>query len=413
MGSWFSRPADVDLADAAFWALSEEERGAAFALLRREAPVAWQEERATPWSPAGRGYWAITRHADICAISRDQEAFTSGLGTEIVDLPLEVTRLYGGMLNMAGAEHLRLRRIVSSAFTPRVLARAEDDIRTRARRIVAAVAPRGECDFLADVAAILPAEVICDMLGVPAADRAEMQRLTMLTLGFGDPAVGTMDDSLAAARRLVDYGAALGRQRRETPQDDLVTALVQARIEGDRLSDDEVGSFFELLVTAGIETTASTIAHGMLQLARNPDQCDRWRADFDAVAPRAVEEIIRVATPVVSFRRTATRDVELHGTRIRAGDKVVLWYNSANRDETVFEEPWRFDVDRHPNDHVAFGGGGPHFCLGAHLARREIALIFRELLHRLPDIEFREEPERMSTVFLNGFHRMPCSFTPA
>lgn len=409
----FRTPADVRLSDAAFWALSEEERGEGFALLRRQAPVAWQEEGETAWGTAGRGYWAITRHADICAISRDQETFSSGLGTEIMDLPLEVSRLYGGMLNMSGAEHLRLRRIVSSAFTPRVLDRVEQDIRSRAERIVDAVAPRGECDFMADVAAVLPIEVICDMLGVPAVDRAEMQRLTVLTLGFGDPAVGTIDDSLRAARALIDFGAELGRQRRADPREDLVTSLVQARVECDALSDQEVGSFFQLLVTAGIETTGTAIAHGMLHLARNPNERERWRKDFDAIAPAAVEEIVRVATPVVSFRRTATRDVELHGKRIRQGDKVVMWYASGNRDETVFEEPWRFDVTRDPNDHVGFGGGGPHFCLGAYLARREIAIMFRELLRRIPDIEFTGEPERMSTVFLHGFHRMPCRFTPA
>ena len=413
MGSLFTSAADVRLSDAGFWALSEEERGQGFAVLRKEAPVSWQEEGATPWSGAGRGYWAITRHADICAISRDQELFTSGLGTEIADLPLEVTRLYGGMLNMSGPEHLRLRRIVSSAFTPRVLDKAEEDIRTRAARIVNGVAGRGQCDFLRDIAAVLPIEVICDMLGVPAVDREEMQRLTVLTLGFGDPAVGTLDDSLKAARSLIDYGAELGRQRRDNPQDDLVTALVRARIDADGLSDEEIGSFFQLLVTAGIETTGTAIAHGMLHLSRNPDQRERWRLDFDAVAPTAVEEIVRVATPVVSFRRTATRDVDLHRARIREGDKVVLWYPSGNRDETVFDEPWRFDVTREPNDHVAFGGGGPHFCLGAYLARREITVMFRELLLRLPDIEFIEEPERMSTVFLHGFHRMPCRFTPA
>lgn len=401
---------EITLAAPELWARPPAEREAAFARLRREAPVSWQPEPASASLPAGRGFWAVVRHDDVRTVSRDTARFVSGLGTEIPDLPLDVSRLYGGMLNMDDPEHGRLRRLVSGAFSPGMVRRIEDRIRENARRIIDRVAPLGECDFARDVAAPYPIDIICDMFGIPEQDRARMQELTVRTLALGDPEVG-LEGSLAAATEINEYGAWLARRRREAPGDDLVSALVHADVAGDQLSDMEVGVFMGLLVTAGIETTGTAVAQGMKALCDHPAERARWRHDFNRLAPGAVEEIVRWSTPVIQFRRTAAVDTDLGGQRIAKGDKVVVWYNSANRDEGVFDEPERFDLSREPNPHVGFGGGGPHFCLGANLARTELRALFYQVLHRLPDLEV-DEPVYMNSLFINGIHSLPCRFTP-
>jgi cytochrome P450 len=255
------------------------------------------------------------------------------------------------------------------------------------------------------------------MMGIPESQHRFVLDRTNVILGAGDPEY--VSDITQAIPALLKAGAELsqlvqelGRLRIQHPTDDLTSALVNAEIEGDRLTDQELGSFFVLLVVAGNETTRNAISHGMKALCDHPEQRARWSADFEALAPTAVEEIVRWATPVMHFRRTATRDTELRGQRIRAGEKVALWYGSGNRDEEVFDEPFRFDVARSPNPHVAFGGPGPHFCLGAHLARREISVMFRELLRRIPDLEITGEPQRLTSFFIHGIKHMSCAWRP-
>ena len=399
------------LSEPAFWLRADREDE--LARMRREQPVGWQAEPVTDWSPGGRGYWAVLGHAEVRAASRDTRTFLSGLGTELFELPVEVAQLYSGMLNMDAPRHTRLRAIVSAAFSPRYISQLEGAIRQRAAAVLDAVCERGECDFAAEVAEPFPLAVICDMLGVPEADRAELARLSRISVPLGDAEFGTFDDAFQAALDLIEYAKDLQRVRRSAPASDLTTLLMQAEVEGERLSEDEAGSFFELLVTAGIETTSASLAHGMIALCANPGERERWQRGDAAITATAVEEVLRWSTPVIHFRRTAAAHTELGGQSIEAGDKVVLFYHSANRDEAVFTEPYRFDVARDPNPHLAFSGGGPHFCLGAHLARLELRVMFEELFTRLPDLELTGEPQVMHSMFFNGVKSMPVAFTPS
>src|SRR4029450_13429580 len=321
------------------------------------------------------------------------------------------------MINMDDRRHGRLRRIVSRGFTPRSLARYEADVQRVAREIVDRVIERGRCDFVTEIAAALPLRIICDMMGIPESHQQFVFDRTNVILGAGDPEYTPDPDPAKIVPALLQAGSELsalvqdlGRHRAKHPTEDLTSALVNAEVEGERLDDQELGSFFVLLAVAGNETTRNAISHGMKALCDHPEQRAIWSADFEGVAPTAVEEIVRWATPVIHFRRTATRDTELRGQPIRAGEKVVLWYASANRDEDVFDEPYRFDVQRTPNEHVGFGGPGPHHCLGAHLARREITVMFRELFARLPDLEITGEPERLHSAFIHGIKHMPCAW---
>ena len=281
-------------------------------------------------------------------------------------------------------------------------------MREHARAVVDAACELGECDFATEVAEPFPIAVICDLMGVPEKDRSEIARLSRVSVPLGDAEFGTFEDALQAAFDLIEYAKVLQVERRRYPADDLTTALMSAEVDGEHLSEAEVGSYFELLVTAGIETTGTAIAHGALALSRDPEQWHRWRADFASLAPAAVEEILRWSTPVMHFRRTAAADVELSGEQIRAGDKVVLFYHSANRDESVFDDPYRFDISRDPNPHLSFGGGGRHMCLGAHLARLELRVIFEELSRRLPDLDVFGDPVLAHSMFTNGVKSLPC-----
>jgi len=393
------------------WLRSDRE--GMFARLRAERPVGFQAEAEVPGFLRGPGYWAITRHADVQQVSRDAETFVSGQGSNILDLPVEMNEFFGSMINMDAPKHTKLRKLVNKGFTPRMVGRIEEQVRTQAREIVDSIADRGECEFVGDVASRLPLQLICDMLGIPPSDHRRILELTNVILGVGDPEyVTTMDGLMSAAVELFQYAQALGEDRLARPRDDITTTLMQAEVDGDRLSAQEFGSFFILLVVAGNETTRNAISHGLKALTDHPEQRRIWLADFDGVAPTAIEEIVRWATPVIHFRRTATRDVEVGGTKIRAGEKVVMFYNSANRDERAIPDPYRFDVRRDPNDHVAFGAGGPHFCLGANLARREIKVMFEELFRRLPDIEASGPPDMLLSGFIHGIKRLPAKFTP-
>jgi cytochrome P450 len=322
------------------------------------------------------------------------------------------------MINMDAPKHTKLRLVVNRGFTPKRIAALGDTIRQQAREIVERVAPLGECDFVSEIAAALPIAIICDMMGIPRADHQRIFELTNIILGVGDPEyVSSVEDLMAAGMELFQYGLALAEQRLANPTDDIVTQLMHAEIDDEegthKLTASELGSFFLLLVVAGNETTRTAISHGLVALTEHPEQRALWLADFDAVTPTAVDEIVRWATPVIQFRRTAQVDTTVGEQAIKAGEKVVLYYNSANRDERHFDDPFTFDLRRSPNDHVGFGAGGPHFCLGANLARLEIAVMFDELLHRLPDIETAGEPARLQSGFINGIKRLPCRFTPA
>jgi cytochrome P450 len=402
-----SQTSDIRLSDPSFWQRPDRDDG--FALLRRERPVDWQEEPPTIWSKGGRGYWAVTRHRDVREASRRPDLFASGRGTELFDLPAGVARTYSGMLNMDAPEHTAMRAIVNAVFSPRRVATLAHDVERRARAIIDDVGERGACDFAVDVADALPLAVICDLMGVPEADRPAIRRLSQSSHPLGDPQFGTFEDAYRAVGELIEYGKALLRERLERPSDDLGTDLAAAGID-----EEDGGTFFELLITAGIDTTGAAIAHGLLALSEkeNRDQRARWHADFGRFEVTAIEEILRWSTPVVHFRRTATADTELAAQPIAEGDKVVLFYNSANRDESVFEAPGRFDIARRHNPHLTFGGGGPHFCLGAHLARLELKTLFRELFVRLPDIAVSETPVLMHSMFFNGVKSLPCEFTP-
>jgi cytochrome P450 len=303
---------------------------------------------------------------------------------------------------------------VSRGFTPRVIASLEETVRATARRIVSDVAPKGSCDFVEEIAAALPLKIICDMMGIPESDNRRMFELSNVILGIGDPEYGvTMDVLMGAAIELSQYAQALGEARLTSPGEDITSILMSADVDGERLTPSEFASFFILLVVAGNETTRNAISHGMRVLTDNPDERGKWQSDFEGVAPTAVEEMVRWATPVIHFRRTATRDVELGGARIREGDKVVTWFTSANRDGAAFPDPYRFDVTRTPNDHVGYGGGGAHFCLGANLARREIKVMFEELFRRIPDIRIVGQPDMLFSGFIHGIKRMRAEWTAA
>ena len=405
-------PADIDLGQGATWL--RHDRTALLARLRADLPVSAQ--RGIPFL-AGTSditWWAVTRHADVMEVSRSPERFASGRGgTNIGDIPDELAEFLGSIINMDAPRHTKVRRLVSSGFTPRQVARLDDAVALRAARIVDAIAERGECDVVTDIAAPLPLGVICDMMGIPPEDEQRMFELSNVILGFGDPDyVSTIGDLVNAGMELFSYGLRLAEARRAEPADDIATTLIHAEVDGEQLTPAELGSFFVLLVVAGNETTRTAISHGVLALTNHPDQRERWLADPAGLAPVAVEEIVRWATPVLHFRRTATADTELGGQRIAEGDRVVLLYESANRDQTVFEAPDTFDIARQPNDHVAFGAGGPHFCLGANLARRELRVMFTELLTRVPDLEVTAPPDRLRSAFINGIKRMPAQFTP-
>jgi len=413
---------EIDLSDMEFWSRPLDERAAAFATLRAEPGLAFFAEfEPPPPLVQGPGYYCLTRHAEVVEASRHPELFCSGQGTNIGDMPAEFLEFFGSMINLDDPRHARFRRIVSRVFTPRFLESLKADVSQIAKEIVAGIAPRGQCDFVTEVAALLPLRVIVDLMGIPRSEEKFIFDRTNVILGFTDPEYVPAGEPEAVIGALLTAGAELagvvreiGEDRVRNPQDDITTALVTAEVDGEKLTTAELASFFILLVVAGNETTRNAIAHGMHLLTEHPEQRALWQADFDTLAPTAVEEIVRTASPVIHFRRTVTTD----GARIgdhtfSEGDKVVLWYWSANRDEAVFAAPKRFDIARKPNDHVGFGGPGPHFCLGAHLARREIAMAFQEVFRALPDIHTTGEPDRLLSAFINGIKHLPVEWTPA
>jgi len=420
---WPGSLADVDLSDLAFWDRPWDEREAAFRLLRTEHPMARFEEPEILDAPVeletGPGYFAVTRHRDVTTASRHPELFCSSKGAvSILDLPTEMVEYFSGMISTDNPRHARLRRIVSNAFNPRRVRAIEDSIDRLATQVVDRVATQSECDFVTDVAAPFPLRIICDMMGVSPQDEATVLSCSNTILSMGDEEYvpqGThpVTAFIEAAMTLTSLMEELAEHRLGTPTDDVTSALVNADIDGEALTKQELASFFVLLVTAGNETTRTAIAHALWAFTEHPGQKAIWQTDFEGTASTAVDEIVRWASPVTWMRRTVTGPTTLGGVELVEGDKLLLFYNSANRDEEAFVEPSRFDVRRDPNPHVGFGAPGPHFCLGAHLARREIKVIWRELFERLPDLTATAEPVRLRSNFINGIKHLPCSFTAA
>lgn len=403
-----ARPrAEFSLADPDFW--RRDDINAAFARLRAELPLSWHDEPESEWFPnAGRGFWALVRHADVSAVSKDQATFTSGEGTEIVDLTPEERHIFGGMLNMQVDEHAKYRAIVSRVLTPRTIEAMSESIDRQAVEAINRVVERGECDFVADLVGDYPAQIIGDLLSVPIDDRARLIELTVAALA----AYGTAT-AYKAYLEIIDYALSLIETvRRNGAEDNFLGRLLAAEVDGERMSDQEIAIFFALLLTAGIETTATTLATGFYALSLYPEQRVFLQENFEEAATVAVEELIRWVTPVRYFRRTATRDVEMYGQTIKAGDKVTIWYTSADRDAEVFSDPEGLDLQRWPNPHVGFGGGGPHFCLGAMLARKEAIVFLRRLFEILPDIEVSGTPHFVHSNFVNAVASLPVTFTP-
>jgi cytochrome P450 len=408
----------MDLGSLDFWGRPAEERDECFARLRREAPISRHEppEDILGLPDQGRqSYWAIVRYDDVRRISREPETFCSGQGTQFADAPPEFLEASMSFLAMDAPRHTKLRRLVSSAFTPRQITRIEDGIRSNARQIVEQAAPSGGGDFVELIAKRLPLVTISDMIGVPQADRERVVSAADLLITTSDPAVFGERPPIEvlgeALWTLTQFAQELASHREAHPGEDLMTGLVQAEVDGERLTHAEIAAFFVLLSVAGNDTTRHTTSHAMRALTVNADQRELLLGDLDARLVTGVEEFVRWASPVMTFRRTTTREVELHGERLAAGEKIVLFYHSANRDERAFDDPWRFDVGREPNRHLGFGGGGPHYCLGASLARTQLRSIFGELLRVVPDIQ-AHEPELLRSAFVHGVKRMQCEFRP-
>jgi methyl-branched lipid omega-hydroxylase len=405
----------IDLSVNEFWALPWQDRYDAFARLRAVGRPVHFNEPENPFGTDTSGYYAFVSHADVTGASHQPELFSSARGaTSTVDLPAEFNEYFGSMISMDDPRHARLRRIVSRAFTPRMIQKFEDDVQVTAASIVDDLLATGPCDFVQHVSSRLPLRIICQMMGIGDEHYDMVLRNTNMILAGADPEFVSEDmdtavtQLLTAGQDLANLVTGLAAERAEDPRDDLVSALARANIDGEQLTPAELGSFFILLVVAGNETTRTAISHALNLLTENPDQRALLLADLDGRLPGAVEEIVRYASPVIWMRRSVTRDCTLNGNDYGEGDKVLLIYAAANRDEAVFADPGRFDITRSPNPHVGFGAAGPHFCLGAHLARREIRVMLRELMMRVPQIRASAEPDRLLSSFINGIKHLPC-----
>jgi len=392
---------------------------AAFARMRRDEPVAWVGERDGP------GFWALTKHADVAAVSRDHRRFTAARGIRIEQMSPDELEARRTMMEFDPPEHARLRRLVQPGFTPKVVATYERAFRLLAGHVLDRVLPLREFDFVTEIARELPIRLLCRLLGVPESDAGRL-------VAWGDQMISNADPEYTpvvvdqtdteeyrllpfrspAALEVFRYAEEMALERRRHPADDIITALLSAEPDGRPLTDLEFKNFFTLMMVAGNETTRHTISHGLLFLLDHPDQMEQLRDDREGLSVSATEEILRASSVTMHFRRTATEEVEMRGKRIAAGDRVVMWYPSANHDEEVFEEPFRFDIRREPNDHLAFGAGR-HVCLGASLARLEVRVVFEELLSRVASIEVTGAPDRLRSNFINGIKHLPVKVTLA
>jgi cholest-4-en-3-one 26-monooxygenase len=379
--------------------------------LRRTAPVWWN---AQPRGASGfddEGYWAITKHADVLEVSRNSEVYSSEEKTAIIrhaqsvtDESLGMQRLI--MLNIDPPQHTKLRGIVSRGFTPRAIGNLREALTARAERIVQTALADGTGDFVTDVAAELPLQAIAELLGIPQEDRGKIFAWSNEMIGYDDPEYA--GDSQAAAAEVVGYAMAMAEDRRACPRDDIVTKLVHAQLDEGNLSSDEFGFFVILLAVAGNETTRNAISHGMLAFLEHPDQWELYQAERPQ---SAVDEVVRWATPVTVFQRTALADTTLGGQQIKAGQRVGLFYRSANFDEEVFDAPERFDIMRSPNPHLGFGGTGTHYCLGVNLAKLEMDLMFNAIADGMPGIKLAGQPQRLRSGWLNGMKSLPVTYS--
>jgi methyl-branched lipid omega-hydroxylase len=407
----------LDLTQNEFWERPPAERHAAYAQLRALPQPPFFEAPESPFGTPERGYYALVRHADVVEASRNSEVFSSADGaTSLIDLPTEFNEYFGSMINMDDPRHARLRRIVSRAFTPKMIKKFEEDVQRTAAEIVDDLLQTGPCDFVQHVSARLPLKIICQMMGIGDEHYAMVLKNTNIILSGADPEFVSenlneaITQILTAGQELAELVTGLAERSQANPTEDLVSALATANIDGEQLTPAELASFFVLLVVAGNETTRTAISHSLNLFTEHPDQRELLLADFEGRIGPAVEEIVRYVSPVIWMRRTVTHDAVMNGHAYREGDKAMLLYQSANLDESVFEHPERFDIARSPNPHVGFGSAGPHFCLGAHLARREITAVLRELLTRVPDIRAAAEPDYLLSSFINGIKRLPCEF---
>ena len=411
---------DINLSNPEFWRRPWSEREFAFATLRNERPISYYDEpeiEGTEFAlPKGAGYYALTRYRDVATASRTPEVFLSGPGAiSQFDLPPEMVEYFSGLISTDNPRHARLRRIIANAFSPRNIRQVEESVVRVADRVLTQAIKSGTGDFMSDIAAPLPLEIICSMMGVPPSEYATVLQCSNVILSNGDHEfVPEGTDPIVA---LLEAGATLngimqevGKSRLEHPVDDITGALVNAEIDEEKLTDQELASFFVELVIAGTETTRTAIGHGLLAFTEHPDQKARIIEDPEILTKTGTSEIVRWATPIMWMRRTLATDYQISGRDLRAGDKVLLFYNSANRDEEAFDNPYTFDVGRTPNDHYGFGAPGPHFCLGTHLARREITVMWRNILRRTPRIRATGEPIRLDSNFVNGIKHLPYRF---
>jgi cholest-4-en-3-one 26-monooxygenase len=382
-----------------------------FRRLRQEEPVAWHD------LPDAKGFWNVVTHPDVTLVNRDSALFSSEKENVVGfynpdELPEQGGDLRGVMLLVTDPpKHTRYRKLVNKGFTPRMIGLLEQYLEHRTTRIIDEVIETGGCDFVTDVAAELPLQAIAEIMGVPQEDRKLLFEWSNRMIGIDDPEYGGTEDNMTAMTELYMYVNQLAQQRKVDPRDDIVTKLINSEIDGDKLSDAEFEFFMLLLTVAGNETTRNTTSWGMHALMQNPDQY-KMLVENPELLNGAVEEVLRWASPVLHFRRTASADTVINGQQIAKDDKIVMWYISANRDENVFEDPFRFDITRTPNEHVAFGGGGTHFCLGANLARAELRILFAELLERIPDMTMTGEPDILRSNFIGGVKHMPVAFAP-
>ena len=380
--------------------------------LRRIAPVWWCEQQIGKGGFNDGGYWVVTKHKDVKEVSRRNDVFQSGPNTalpqfadEMVREDIDMQRVI--LLNMDGEHHDRLRRITSRGFTPRAIERLRDELTQRALSIVKAAAGEGSGDFVEQIACELPLQVIAGLLGVPQEDRAKLFRWTNEMTGNEDPEFAHID-ARASSIEVLAYAMRMAAIKAADPGDDIVTALINADVNGEKLTDDEFGFFVLMLAVAGSETTRNSITHGMMAFMDNPEQWDLYKRERPSTA---ADEIVRWATPVTAFQRTAVRDTELAGVSITAGQRVVMFYRSANFDEEVFDTPHTFNILRDPNPHVGFGGTGVHYCIGANLARMTIDLMFNAIADNMPDLSSLGDPERLRSGWLNGIKHWQVDYT--
>lgn len=408
---------EIDISSRAFWSTTADERERNFRILREQRPVSWHPPVDTPsLLPAAPepGFWAAVTHEHIVEVSRHSDVFISSKGVHMEPVPEDIIEVTLSFLGMDGAKHAKIRGLVRQAFTPRAVARLVESIEYNAKLIVGELAAAGSgSDFVRNCAVKLPLVTIADMVGVPDAQRDAVRDAADAMVSVSDPLFlgdrNALEVMVTNQMFLHQVAVEMAEERRSRPQDDIMTNLVQAEVDGERLTNAEIGAFMVLMSVAGNDTTRQTTSHSLYALTRNPDQRAWLTADFDNRIDSAVEEFVRWSTPVMTFSRTAASDYTLGGQHIAAGDKVVMFYSSGNRDGSVIPDPHRFDLSRNPNHHVAFGGGGAHYCLGAQLAKAQLRALFRELLTQLPTIE-AGEPTYLSGNFIHAVQSMPCTF---